>query len=377
GAFMFDQLDMGAAFELSPVKNDDPLNGISTIDLILIQNHILGKKILNSPYKIIAADLDGSKKITATDIVLLKKLILHMISEIPGQNSWKFIDKNYQFPNPYNPWQEDFPVKFVDNHLMEDKPTVDFIGIKMGDVNNNAVNKLSGENEVRTQHDIIPISFEDKAFKEGELVTCQLNLATPDQLTALQFSLDINTDKAELIRFDPDFRNNISENDLYYDINSKKLHFSWFKTEGAGFVEETNIVNLQFRALKEGNLSDLLKICDKDNKPEALTIGQDIKTPVLQAILPGSLTPKFTLFQNKPNPFSKNTVISFNLPEPGNAIVRVMDVTGKVIYTTTQQYSQGYQEVNIDSNQLSGPGVYIYSVETAKNTAMARMILLQ
>ncbi len=377
GAFMFDQLPMGQAFEVVPVKNDDPLNGISTIDLIQIQNHVLGKKLLSSPYKILAADVDGSKKITTADVVLLKKLILHMISAIPGQTSWKFIDKNYKFPNPANPWQEDFPVKFADSHLMEDKPTVDFIGIKMGDVNNNAVNKITGENEVRTQHEVLPISFEDKVFKAGDLVTCQLNLASSDQLTDLQFSLDINTDKAELIKYDPDFRNNFSENDLYYDVNSKKLHLSWFKSEGASFTEDPTIVNLQFRAKMPGSLMELIKICDKDNKPEALTTDQQLKIPVLQANEAGSLVPKFTLFQNKPNPFSKNTVISFNLPEPGNAIVRVMDVTGKVIFTKTQQYTEGYQEVNIDSNQLTGPGVYIYSVETAKNTAMARMILLQ
>lgn len=377
GAFMFPDLPMGESFEVIPEKGNDQLNGVSTIDLIKIQNHILGKQLFNSPYKIIAADMDGSKKITTADMVLLKKLILHQISEVPGQPSWKFLDKNYKFPNPMNPWQEDFPVKFADNHLMEDKPTVDFVGIKMGDVNNNAVNKVTGENQIRTKANVLPLSYEDNTFKAGELVTLKLNMASNDHLLGLQLSLDVNSDIAELIKVDPDTKNGFSDNDFNFDAITNKIHLSWIGTEEISFEEEPNIVNIQFLAKKPGNISDLIKLSDFDNIPEALTSSQEIKVPVLQANQPGGVIPKFALFQNKPNPFSKNTIISFYLPEPGNAIIRIMDATGKLIYTRTEQYNDGYQELSINSNQLSGPGVYIYSIETPKHTATARMILLQ
>lgn len=63
----------------------------------------MGQEALNSPYKLIAADLDGSKKITNNDLFVLKKLILHQINEIPGQQSWKFVDKSYVFPGTHKP----------------------------------------------------------------------------------------------------------------------------------------------------------------------------------------------------------------------------------------------------------------------------------
>ena len=109
GSFEFLDLTMEKSFEVIPGKDIEPLNGVSTIDIIKLQRHIMGQEALNSPYKLIAADLDGSKKITNNDLFVLKKLILHQINEIPGQQSWKFVDKSYVFPVPTNPWFETDP----------------------------------------------------------------------------------------------------------------------------------------------------------------------------------------------------------------------------------------------------------------------------
>ncbi|MEL6867798.1 MAG: hypothetical protein AAFP19_25460, partial [Bacteroidota bacterium] len=54
GNYNFDILLMGEDYALTPEKDDHPLNGISTFDLILISRHILGIEALDSPYKLIA-----------------------------------------------------------------------------------------------------------------------------------------------------------------------------------------------------------------------------------------------------------------------------------------------------------------------------------
>ena len=53
---------------LTASKNDDYLNGVSTLDLLLIQRHILGIETLDDPYKFIAADVNNDQEITATDL---------------------------------------------------------------------------------------------------------------------------------------------------------------------------------------------------------------------------------------------------------------------------------------------------------------------
>lgn len=60
-----------------------PLEGVTTMDIILIQKHILGIKSLDSPYKIIAADVNNSQSITASDIAEIRKLILGVIESFP------------------------------------------------------------------------------------------------------------------------------------------------------------------------------------------------------------------------------------------------------------------------------------------------------
>ncbi|MBK6931828.1 MAG: hypothetical protein IPH12_13575 [Saprospirales bacterium] len=96
-------------FTLTPGKDNDPLNGVSTFDLVLINKHILGLEPLNTPYRMIAADANNSRSITTFDIVELRKLILGIYTELPNNTSWRFVDKAYQFPNANNPFQTLFP----------------------------------------------------------------------------------------------------------------------------------------------------------------------------------------------------------------------------------------------------------------------------
>ncbi|MCB0525024.1 MAG: HYR domain-containing protein, partial [Saprospiraceae bacterium] len=110
GTYWFiNSLPYGSNFTLTPAKDDNPLNGITTYDLVLISKHILGIEPLGSPYKMIAADANKSNSITTFDIVEIRKLILGIYQSLPGNDSWRFIDNSYVFPNPSNPFQEMFP----------------------------------------------------------------------------------------------------------------------------------------------------------------------------------------------------------------------------------------------------------------------------
>ncbi len=118
---------------LTPTKDDNPPNGVSTYDLVLIAKHILGLEPLTTPYKMIAADANRSGSITSFDIVEFRKLILGIYDELPNNTSWRFVDKTYSFPNPANP----FPI-FSDSISWVLNVQVDRwmkIGVEIGDVN--------------------------------------------------------------------------------------------------------------------------------------------------------------------------------------------------------------------------------------------------
>jgi hypothetical protein len=131
-------VEPGLDYTIVPSKNNNHLNGVTTFDAVKMTRHILNVELLDSPYKMIAADINNSKSITTFDIVVLRKLILNIYTNYPNNTSWRFIPADYVFPNPLNPFEEDFPEVININNLMESQADLNFIGVKVGDLNNSA-----------------------------------------------------------------------------------------------------------------------------------------------------------------------------------------------------------------------------------------------
>ncbi len=121
------------SYKLTPTSNEDPLRGVTTLDLAMISKHILNLEPLDSPYKLVAADANKSGTITTLDIVALRRIILGIDSVNNNNNSFRFIDSAFVFSNPANsfvaPFPEDIPFSLP--------PGVQaaFKVIKVGDVN--------------------------------------------------------------------------------------------------------------------------------------------------------------------------------------------------------------------------------------------------
>ncbi|MEM6966471.1 MAG: PKD domain-containing protein, partial [Bacteroidota bacterium] len=60
GDFNFGQLPMGLDYTVTPEKNMNYTNGVTTYDIALIARHALGVELLDSPYKVIAADANNT-----------------------------------------------------------------------------------------------------------------------------------------------------------------------------------------------------------------------------------------------------------------------------------------------------------------------------
>ncbi|MCB0707764.1 MAG: hypothetical protein KDC34_20760 [Saprospiraceae bacterium] len=125
----------GFDYILTPLLDVNPTNGVTTYDIVLISQHILDVNLLDSPYKIIAADANHSGTVSTLDIVEIRKVILFLENSFPNNTSWRFVDADYVFPNPLDPWQELFPEWRNYANLNEDDLLADFTAIKIGDVN--------------------------------------------------------------------------------------------------------------------------------------------------------------------------------------------------------------------------------------------------
>jgi photosystem II stability/assembly factor-like uncharacterized protein len=140
GTYAISGLPFGQNFTLSFSKDGDDINGVSTLDLILISQHILGISPLDNPYLRIAADANNSQSITTLDLIQLQKLILNLDVELPDQDSWRLIPANHTFINPENPWAEPLPeVLMVDDLPAQAVQLPDMIAVKIGDINGSAL----------------------------------------------------------------------------------------------------------------------------------------------------------------------------------------------------------------------------------------------
>lgn len=136
GYYAFNDLAPGGHYVIAPEKDNFPQNGVTVADVILISKHILGFQHVGSPYRMIAADVNNDRKITTIDLVHMRRLILGLDTEFVANTSWRFAWAGYDFPIPLNPWAEVFPE--TGDFDFEEDTVIDFIGIKIGDVNNSA-----------------------------------------------------------------------------------------------------------------------------------------------------------------------------------------------------------------------------------------------
>lgn len=131
----------GGSYEVKPISNSNaaaanPLNGVSTYDIALIMRHVLGIEPL-SPYQIIAADVNSSGSVTVYDSLVIRQLILGMTTSFPNNANWKFVRAAQVFPNPFSPFPYDDSAAFSNFSGFEGE--VNFVGIKLGDVNNSVI----------------------------------------------------------------------------------------------------------------------------------------------------------------------------------------------------------------------------------------------
>src|SRR5262249_15829840 len=127
-------VNQGGTYTVTPSKSDDlpPNNGVTTFDILLIRQHILNNSLLNSPYKILAADANGSGSVTTADILPIRQLVLGNTTNLAA-GLWKFVPASYAFPDPKSPWGAPSNLSFT--NIVANVANQDFVAIKVGDVN--------------------------------------------------------------------------------------------------------------------------------------------------------------------------------------------------------------------------------------------------
>lgn len=365
GAFMFgNAVPMAGNFTLTPIKDDYALNGVTTYDLVLINKHILGQQLLDSPYKLIAADANKSGTITTFDIVELRKLILGIYQELPSNTSWRFVDKSHVFSNPANPWDKDHP-SFAENisvagatyNMLDNQ----FVGIKIGDVNGSAVANSLMQADDRSVG-VFNLEIENRFVKTGEIFEATLRAANP----AVGYQFTLLTDGLEALDLIPGEGQSVDNFGIFDGAITASVHGD----QAEGFA-------LRLRAVKSGRLSDMLRLSSVITRAEAYGPDLELLDVALrfhseQGESVGGVG--FELYQNQPNPWANRTLISFHLPEAQEATLSIFDESGRLLWEQQKQWAKGYNAVFVDRSALPQGGLMYYRLQSDKHSATMKMI---
>ncbi|MCB0524169.1 MAG: HYR domain-containing protein [Lewinellaceae bacterium] len=347
---------IAADFTVSPSKDDNPLNGVTTYDLVLISKHILGIEPLGSPYKMIAADANKSNSITTFDVVELRKLILGIYTELPNNTSWRFVDKSYTFPNALNPFQEVFSENISIADAQSHQLAEDFVGVKIGDVNNTVVANSLMASDDRALATLL-FDVKDREVNAGEEFEVTFN--TSEKTQGYQMTLNLLGLKvSEIVTSDAVGADNFGVFDHALTVS----------------IDGAQSFTVKFRAEKSGKLSELLGVSGRITKAEAYSLSNNLMDVALRFDNKTIAGVGFELYQNQPNPFVNKTMIGFHLPEAATATLTVYDETGRVVFVHKGNYAKGYNSVMLDRALLNTTGLLYYRLETSSDASTKKMI---
>ena len=370
GGYVFSNLKAGEDYTITPLLDERHGNGVTTFDVIEMARHILSVKPLDSPYKMIAADIDNNKAVTTLDMIQLRRLILGVETEFANNTSWRFIDANYKFPDPKNPWLESFPEVVNVNDLNQSMITGDFVAVKVGDVTLDAVaNQLMSDS--RSYAGDFRFSVEEQELLPGASYSITFKAEETAQLQGFQFTLQLDPEAAVITGLEYGVATKENFGTAY--LSEGVLTSSWNGVAPAGEAFFT----LEVQAKKRTRLSNVLQLNSRLTTAEVYqSSGQHLR-PVLafNNVAPAANSPE--LYQNTPNPFSGKTAIGFSLPEKGSATLTVTDLTGKRLKVMRGSFDAGYNEFIWEAADLPVTGVLYYTLETGNFTQTRKMVRVE
>ncbi|TVR82558.1 MAG: HYR domain-containing protein [Saprospirales bacterium] len=371
GEYEFEVLENQTVI-VKPKNNENWLEGISTLDLVLIQGYIIGLNSLGNPYAIIGADANKDGVVSTFDLILLQTLIIGQIESIAGNTSWRFIPSSYNFTDPENPHAENFPELKVYANINSNFFDEDWIAVKTGDASGDAAE--SGIRELRESQ-----VFNLLADKGDEgAITVGFYLPSRHSMSGYQLEVYVDPGMYELIgyHFDNSVLPNLSELNFLMDTESGVLRTNWWHAPGEILGRDKLLFEITLKPIVEGaEINSALQLGAP--KPRFKSEVYDLEGRVMNAEVSWKYNESmegYNLFQNEPNPFANETIIPFTLPEEMPVKLNIYNSVGKLVESISQQGVKGMNYYLFQPGERL-MGIHYYQLITDNWTGVKKMIL--
>jgi hypothetical protein len=372
GYYVFFNAPIYHDYALNAERNDNPLNGVSTLDLVLIQRHLLNQQLFESPYQIIAADVNNDERISTADLVELRRLILGLNIHFQSNKSWRFVNEAFVFDNPQSPWpfDENIMLPGFDQSMNNQN----FIGVKIGDVNYSAVANAT-ENNLESRSGNFRWFVENQQLSKGNEISIPVYAAQETDLYG--FQMEFKASNAEFLGLKSG-QLNLQESH-WVRSSTESIKISFDAANGATLNTQEPAFFIQIRSAGNAKVSEVLSVSPAQLSAEAY-VGNDLNIENITLSFRSDIINdelSFELLQNQPNPYIGSTTIGFTLPNDGAATLSVYDVSGRMLFERTASYSKGYNQITLNRENFSSPGVLYYKLESGEFTATKKMIEIE
>jgi hypothetical protein len=374
--------DAACTYTVTPTKDDNPLNGVSTYDLVLISKHILGIEPLGSPYKLIAADANKSNSITTFDIVTIRKLILGIQPDFSfvGNTSWRFIPKDYVINNPSNPFQQlnppTTPFPSTITNLLSNS-IANFVALKVGDVNNTAIANARPANR--------PISSIDWSIpmKKGpsDLIEVPVVYTGQEALEGLQ--LGLRFDPAQLQFVSTGYGTVPGFNADCFNLSATEqgvLKAVWVLTDTERRIQTGDVLfYLLFRAKSNRAEADNLLSLDDALLENLVWRADDTECSLIREAATQTRTEIDGVsaglqVESFPNPGLNTLQFKIQSKLSGKARLALYDAFGKRVLLQVLMLDGANQTLEIQQSSALPAGMYNWKIWTGDHVAQGRWV---
>jgi hypothetical protein len=249
-----------------------------------------------------------------------------------------------------------------------------FFGIKTGDIVTtyaNPANFGAGEPLV--------LRVQDRWLETGTEVVAEFHAEQLNDLSAFQMALRFDPAYLELTSIDPLSGLALSSDNFgTFDVASGEIRVVWSAAAPASLDEAAPLFRLRFKTLSGGALlGDVLHL-DTEALPahaynSALAeSGVELHFAETTHTGPNPGLPSLWMYAS-PNPFKYSTTLHFELPEAGEAELRVHDASGRLLFSSRKYYGAGVQKELLELDE-SAVGVLFVELLSDGEKVTRRLI---
>ncbi len=366
GAYTLIATASEAPFILRASRSSALLNGLSAYDLYLLDDYLANPQNVNQPMYWLAADVDRSGEVNATDQVLLEAILLegaNNIEELP----WRIIPKNTSLETiNINNSTVSESLELANPAQMN---TINFQAIKTGDLNSNAQANTFNPPDTANLDQLV-FQIEDMTLEAGTRYKIPLTCSQ---------TVDIRTWQAAL-RFDPSLVEllNMTAGDsevlpAYAQPETGLLTIAWY--EPAQLIADSAVIYLELRALSDTRSSEIFELDHDFLWPEAYLPQGSTDIPY-RVTLESKSKIDYAGLLATPNPARDDITIRYRFEQHLSEItLSLYNAQGQQLWVDKHKEYNAGQEIQyqLDTNQWAN-GTYFLVLNYEDTTITERLI---